>query len=359
MMQSMIYALAIGILTVILSACGAGSPSSDVVPDNTPTSTLDTSSEMPGSGVIVQPARATSSQGYFQEALYSAALEELGFEVLDFIEMDTELFYAAVAEGSVDYWANGWFPLHTQYEDSYSSGASIAGTVAAFGGLQGYQVDKAGADEFNITSLQDFEREEVKKAYDIDGNGKADLVACPEGWGCDFVIEYHLDTFDLRDHIDERNGPYDERMKAAVDRFKNGEHVFFYTWSPNWTLAQIEPGKDSVWIEVPYPAHPAGHGAEVLTLGGIKGCVNDPCLMGFPGNDLKVIANDEFLSNNPAAAKLFEVMAIPLDDILRQNNRMNNGENTDAEIDAHAQEWVALNRELLDSWLAQARRATR
>ncbi len=50
-------------------------------------------------------------------------------------------------------------------------------------------------------------------------------------------------------------------------------------------------------------------------------------------------------------------MAIPLGNILRQNNRMNNGENTDADVDTHAKEWIALNRDLFDGWLAQARQS--
>ena len=70
-----------------------------------------------------------------------------------------------------------------------------------------------------------------------------------------------------------------------------------------------------------------------------------------------MVANNDFLQNNPAAAKLFEVMTIPLGDIFKQNNRMNAGENTQKDIDSHADEWIALNRDLFDSWLAQARQA--
>ena len=62
--------------------------------------------------------------------------------------------------------------------------------------------------------------------------------------------------------------------------------------------------------------------------------------MGFRGADLNVVANNNFLQSNPAAAKLFEVMTIPLGDISKQNNRMNAGENTQRDIDAHAEEWM-------------------
>ena len=103
--------------------------------------------------------------------------------------------------------------------------------------------------------------------------------------------------------------------------------------------------------------HPDVEDLTTLSLPGIPGCVNDPCLMGFPGNDIQVVANNEFLEANPSATKLFQVMALPLADISNQNNRMRDGENSQADIDSHAEEWIALNRDLFDSWLTQARRA--
>ena len=312
---------------------------------------------MPGSGVVVQPARANWDTGYFSEALYSRTLEALGYEVLDHKEMENADFYEAVARGDVTFWANGWFPLHLDYESTFEQGASIAGTIAAFGALQGFLVDMAGANQFNITSLLDFARDEVRQAYDVDGNGKADLVACPSDWSCAEVIGFQLDAGDLRDHIDERGDAYSESMQDTVARFRNGEHVLFYTWTPNWTVNQLKPGIDVVWIEAAVAGHPDGYGEAELAIPGVEGCVNDPCLMGFRGADINVIANNDFLQNNPAAAKLFEVMTIPLGDIFKQNNRMNAGENTQDDIDSHADEWIALNRDLVDSWLAQARRA--
>jgi len=152
-MKLLIYALTLSTLIVILGACGGGSSSPDVVPVDTPTPTPDTSSAMPGTGVVVQPARANWSTGYFQEAVYSLALESLGYEVLDHKELENAEFYQAVGQGDVTFWANAWFPAHQIYSDLYEPGASWAGTVAAFGALQGYLVDKAGADEFNITSV--------------------------------------------------------------------------------------------------------------------------------------------------------------------------------------------------------------
>ncbi len=347
--------LALAILVAFAGGCGGGSDdpgSNEMNVTGQPTQVM-----LPGSGVVVQPARATWDTGYFSEAVYSKALEALGFDVLNHQELANADFYEAVAAGEVDFWANGWFPLHNDYQDAFGKGASIAGTVAAFGALQGFLVDKAGADEFNITSLSDFGRDEVRLAYDIDGNGKADLIGCEEGWACKLIIEFQLDEGGLRDYIDERSGPYSEAMTNQISRYRSSQHVLFYTWTPNWTVAQLVPGIDVVWIEAAVPNHPDGYPVEELSLAGIEGCVKDPCLMGFRGADLKVVANNEFLDNNPSAKKLFEVMSIPLGDIFKQNNRMNAGENSQEAIDLHADEWIALNRDLFDSWIAQARQA--
>jgi glycine betaine/proline transport system substrate-binding protein len=345
--------LAVGLLGLSVVAGGACGAAVDSVPDADPIQEVETAS-LPGVGVTVQPARADWDTGYFQEAVYRKALEELGYSVLEPRELTPEEFYASVADGDVAYWVNGWFPTHRLFEPLFEGRASVAGTVVAFGAIQGYLIDRAAAEEFNIVSLDDFRRPEVRDAFDIDGNGKADLFACPDGWGCNGVIGFHLDEFDLHDFIDERTGPYDESMNEAIARFEAGEHIFFYTWTPNWTVSRFRLDEDVVWIEVPNAAYPEDIELASLTVPGVQGCVKDPCLMGFPANDINVVANDVFLNANPAAARLFEVAAIPLSDIATQNSRMFAGETTQADVELHAEEWIRANREIFDSWISQA-----
>ncbi|MCA9857043.1 MAG: glycine betaine/L-proline ABC transporter substrate-binding protein ProX, partial [Dehalococcoidia bacterium] len=276
---------------MLVAACSDDSGSEDATSEpttsgettetGTPTSTEaggETSNAMPGEGVSVQPARATWNTGYFQEAIYSAALEDLGYDVAEAQELDNPIFYQSVAAGDVDFWANGWFPLHNQYEETFSQGAEIAGTVAVGGALEGYLIDKAGAEEFGITTLADFERPEVKEAYDADGDGKADLHACPEGWGCNTVIGHHLDDLGLRDHINEITAGYSASMADAVARYEDGGHILFYTWTPNWTVNVLAPGEDVVWIGLPQPSYPEEIDEDRLTISGVAGAVSDPLL---------------------------------------------------------------------------------
>ena len=88
--------------------------------------------ENPGEGISVQPARATWTTGFFLEAIYSRALEELGYQVEDPKKLANPIFYQSLQTGDVDFWANGWFPLHTaQLPTDFFEYGEIAGTVAA------------------------------------------------------------------------------------------------------------------------------------------------------------------------------------------------------------------------------------
>ena len=58
--------------------------------------------EMPGKGITVKPARATWTTGFFMEAIYSRALEHLGYEVEDPKKLANPIFYQSVYNGDVD-----------------------------------------------------------------------------------------------------------------------------------------------------------------------------------------------------------------------------------------------------------------
>ena len=313
----------------------------------------------PGAGKTVQPARATWDNGWFQAEIYMKALEELGYQVEDPTTLDNPVFYQAVAQGDVDFWVNGWFPLHNEYSGTYEQGAELVGYVAEGGALQGYLIDKATAEEHGITNLEDLKNPEIAALFDGDGDGKADLVACPPGWGCELVIEHQMDAYELRDHVSTIKASYSASMADAMARYQQGEPILFYTWTPNWTVGMLKPGEDVVWIEVPFPSLPEAQAQfeDQTTVEGVIGCVDDPCEMGWPANDIRPVANSAFLEENPAARRLFEVVAIPLEDIFAQNARMFEGEDSEEDLERHAEEWIAANRALFDQWLDEARAA--
>ncbi len=316
--------------------------------------------EKPGKGIKVNPARATWTTGFFQEAIVSAGLKELGYNVKKPKELKNPIFYQGLALGDLDYWTNGWFPMHDgQVPKGFYDKAEKIGYVVKAGGLQGYLVSKAEVDKFGIKSLDDFKRPEVKAAFDANGDGKADLTACPAGWQCEKIITHHFATYGLDDHINPIKVDYSAGMADALARYNSGKPAFFYTWAPNWTIFKLKPGKDVTWINVPeiVPFTSQETAKERMTVTDVEGAISDPVKLGFVVADIRVVANKEFLAKNPAAKKFLELFALPLPDINEQNTKMQNGEKSQKNINRHAKEWIAANQEKWNGWLKAARDA--
>lgn len=315
--------------------------------------------ELPGEGKSVKMARATWDTGYFPAEIYRKALQELGYDVGVPNDLQNPIFYQAVGLGDVDLWVNGWFPGHGSYREAFEPGAELVGYVAKGGALQGYMVDKKTADELNIKSFEDFKRPEVQAAYDSNGNGLAEMVACPPGWGCEIAIQHHFKEYGLEGHVELIKASYSASMADAIAKYENGEPIFFYTWTPNWVVDELKPGEDVVWIEVPFLTLPPEQADDIskAEVADVKGCVSNPCKMGHPANDIRPVANTEFLDNNPAVRRLLEVASVPLEDINAQNAKMFAGEDSQQDIERHVDEWIAANQETFDSWIEQAKAA--
>ena len=168
-----------------------------------------------------------------------------------------------------------------------------------------------------------------------------------------------MDAYGLRDHVNTIKASYSASMADAVAAYGEGSSIFFYTWTPNWTVDALKPGEDVVWIEVPEVNLPEAQKdlESAATLPGVTGCVNDPCKLGFPANDIRPVVNSEFLKANPSVKALLEAASIPIADIFSQNAKMNDGEGSNADVERHATEWIAANSDLVNGWIETARAA--
>ena len=110
----------------------------------------------------------------------------------------------------------------------------------------------------------------------------------------------------------------------------------------------LVPGDNVQWLEVPYSSLPDDRTDNTEFEG------KD---LGFAVNELRVVGNHEFLAANPAAAKLFEVAELDINDVSAQNKAMQDGEDEIEDIDRHVDEWITKNRDAFDSWLEEARAA--
>ncbi|NEP28484.1 glycine betaine ABC transporter substrate-binding protein, partial [Moorena sp. SIO3I6] len=75
----------------------------------------------------------------------------------------------------------------------------------------------------------------------------------------------------------------------------------------------------------------------------------------FAIDRIRIVANKKFVSANPAAKRLFELIHIPVQDINAQNELLNKGEDSSKDIRRHAEEWIENHQDLFDSWVEEAR----
>ena len=303
---------------------------------------------MPGEGVTVRPVEGTILEEKFQHWIIYRALEQLGYEVAEPQEVEYQTIHLALGTGDGDFTTVHWDPLHQVFFNE-SGGEEKMTKLGQYieGALQGYLVDKASY-EAGVTNLGDLKDPEVAKRFDADGNGTADLAGCVPGWGCERVIEHHLTEFGLRDTVTHNQGAYNAVIAETVALHQAGKPIIYYTWTPYWVSGVLVPGDNVEWIAVPYSSLPDGRVANTEFMGKDHG---------FEVNSLRIVANNDFLSENPAAAKLFELAKLDINDVSAQNNKMRDGEDSLEDIGRHVDEWISANQATYDGWIAEARAA--
>jgi glycine betaine/proline transport system substrate-binding protein len=306
---------------------------------------------LPGEGIEVQPLKSSIAEETFQTLLVMKGLEKLGYDVKPIKEIEYAAGHIAIANGDATFIAAHWDPLHIDfYKKAGGADKLYREGVYAPRGLQGYLIDKKTAEAHGITNLGQLKDPAVARLFDADGDGKADLTGCTPGWGCEKVIEHHLDAYGLRDVVTHNQGSYSAIIADTITRYNQGDSIFYYTWTPYWVSGVLVPGKDVVWLQVPFSALP-GERQDVDTT------LPDGSNYGFQANNQRIVANKAFTDANPAAAKLFEIMRISSNDISAQNLRMRNGEDSARDIERHTNAWIRANQAKFDGWIETALKA--
>ncbi|MFZ1727478.1 MAG: glycine betaine/L-proline ABC transporter substrate-binding protein ProX [Albidovulum sp.] len=317
------------------------------------TSAFAADADKPGAGVSIKPAVATWTSAIPVNWVYVELLEELGYDVEKPVPLSNPVAYLAIAEGDADYWSETWIPLHEpQFPANFRDVATIFPAHCSGCGIEGYLVDKASIDKYEITGIEDFKRDDVRAAFDANGDGRADLFGCPPGWGCHENINKMIEKFDLGDYINHVDADYAANFAEALSRIEAGESALYYTWGPSAWVNKLVPGTDVMWVNAPGIV---SHEEELAS--GISGAVSDPIYMGAVVGDIAVAANTGFLNANPAAAELFRQVRLPFDWINQADATMNSEGLSDEDVRKLSQDWIKENRLLVDGWLDAARAA--
>ncbi|MFC6379785.1 glycine betaine/L-proline ABC transporter substrate-binding protein ProX [Tatumella terrea] len=304
--------------------------------------------DLPGKGITVKPVQSTISGETFQTLLVSRALEKLGYTVDAPDEVDYNVGYTSIASGDATFTAVNWQPLH---DDMYQAAGGDKvfyreGTYVT-GAAQGYLIDKKTADKYHITNIAQLRDPKLAKLFDTNGDGKADLTGCTPGWGCEAVINHQVNAYSLQNTVQANMGNYSAMMADTISRYKQGKPILYYTWTPYWVSDILKPGRDVVWLQVPFSSLP---GAQKNVDTKLPNGAN----YGFPVNTMHIVANKAWALKNPAAAKLFSEMRLPLADINAQNARMYAGENSDADINRQVDGWIHAHQAVFNQWVSDA-----
>ncbi|MDH0863842.1 glycine betaine/L-proline ABC transporter substrate-binding protein ProX [Mitsuaria sp. GD03876] len=303
---------------------------------------------LPGRGITVQPLKSSLAEEAFQTLLVSRALERLGYTVRPMKDLEPATEHLAIANGDATFMANHWRQLHEDFYRNSGGDAKLAraGTYAQ-GAVQGYLIDRKTAEQYGITRLDQLKDPAIAALFDADGDGKADLTGCNPGWGCELAIERHLQAYGLRASVTHRQGSYAALMADTIARFKEGKPVLYYTWTPYWVSAVLRPGRDVVWLQVPFSA--SVDGADTRQANGNN--------YGFEADEEQIVANRAFVEQNPAAGRLFSAMRLPIADINAQNLRMSEGANSAQDVERHVDGWIRAHQAIFDGWIETALRA--
>jgi len=313
-------------------------------------STFCSTTAMANNGIKVQPLQSTVSEETFQTLLVAKAMEKLGYDVLPIKSVDYNVAYTSIANGDSTFMAVNWEPLHKEkYEKAGGDKVFYRKNHYVTGAAQGYLIDKKTADKYHITNLGQLKDPKIAKLFDANGNGKADLTGCAPGWGCETRIEQHLDAFGLRDTIEHNQGNYSAIIADTISRYKNGQSILYYTWTPYWVSGILVPGKDVVWLQVPNKGLPGKPLANTALSNGSN--------YGFALGKMNILANKKFAQAHPDAAKLFSIMKLDVNDVNAQNTLMRAGQNSEKDIERHTNGWIKAHQKIFDSWIEQAKAA--
>lgn len=303
---------------------------------------------LPGKGVQVQPVQSTLAEETFQTLIVNKALEKLGYDVKDTREVDYNVAYTSIAAGDATFMAVNWDPLHAdQYQAAGGDAKFYRQGNYVKGAAQGYLIDKKTADEYHITRIDQLKDAAIAKLFDANGDGKADLAGCTPGWGCEAVINHQLHAYGLSDTVEHNQGNYAAIIADTIARYREGKPILYYTWTPYWVSDVLVPGRDVVWLQVPFSSLP-GKQKDISTK------LPNGADYGFPVNNMRIVANKQWARANPAAAKLFSIMRLPISDVNAQNLRMHQGQASEADIERHANGWIAAHQALFDGWISAA-----
>ncbi len=339
-----------------LVACQSTTPTVTQKPETSPAKeTTPSATSLPGKGVKVRPGTGGLYFGKLVAEILDIGLQNLGYETEEIKELNPTLMHLAIGKGDLDFSSIHLDKSHAPFFKKAGGEEKLERVGLVLPKIvEGYQIDKKTAEQYKITNIEQLKDPKIAQLFDSNGNGKANLGGCEAGRACERNINQQLQAYGLVDTVEQDQVTTEVLLADLMARYKAGKPILFYGFSPSLIDVELKVGKDTVWLEVPFTALPEGQ--QKLTE---KDTSVEGKNRGFVVNKVQIVANKQFLEANPAAKRWFELFRISTEDILAEGNFMKKGETRPQQVHQRAEAWVKQHQKEVDSWLAEARKATK
>lgn len=293
---------------------------------------------------------------YVADNIIIRGFNSLGYDVSR-VTMSTLLAFQAVAQGDIDLGGAVNFPQSDGYFETVKSQVVKLGDgEITGGGINGYLIDKKTAEKYNIRNLEQLGDPKIAGLFG--SSGKAELIDCDPGWSCARVVEYQMKRLGLDKTVHLVSGKYELLVANALARFKSGNPILLYAWSPSWVTSDLVPGRDVVWLPATQDIQPPffkSHASPLVP--DVQGCAGgiSPCRMSMAPWNYMPVVNREFAGKNPTAMAFLREVKIPRADWSTWEAQMSNTAGGKDRVKKLGDDWIATHQSEFQSWIAAAR----
>ncbi len=311
-------------LGLLVAACGAGTG------DDSQTTTQQRTPQNRDANTIVLVSSDTWWDGIYLPTYVTKAILEndLGYTVEVINGASVPEFFELVDSGVADVFMSAWFPTN---DFTFERHPNLVRVGQVYGGrdrdaFEGWMATNDFARQYDIDGIQDLFNPAVIEALDSDGDGRGELIGCPQAWACsqrhtEILADYGLDaSYDMEAISDEAS------MLAQVDTATtNNQPAVFYMYQPVAYPAEGSLDDRATWIEGTEPYLPLAFN--------------------------RGVTRSQFIASHPDVVHLMSNVVIPGSDVGRAMQRVLQEGRSPAQLETIASEWVEQNRALVDSWL--------
>jgi Ca-activated chloride channel family protein len=254
--------------------------------------------------------------------------ENLGYRV-EIADLKTiPAAFESVASGRADIFTSAWFPARDATFDKYPNLLKLG---QVYGGkakdaCEGWMVSKDVAKSHNLTHVSDLRNRSVTKALDIDGNGKGNLIGCPDTWVCakrnpEILADYGLSGLYEIEQVNSEK----QLLDKIGQRFHQGKPALFYMYLPVGFPGDVSITDRATWLK----------GTESYLR------------LAFDRN----IVRGDFIVSHPDVARILSEYKMEGADIGRAMEQISRKGAKPKLLTQLARDWIDGHRAEVDSWL--------